>query len=118
MAATEPCWLVTAGVNGGHVLASAERAKDRSARAHGLLGRSGVDGAFVIAPCRSVHTIGMKFALDVAFLDADGFVLKVVRMRRYRGGLPVWKARTVVEAEAGAFERWGLHVGDQVELRT
>jgi uncharacterized membrane protein (UPF0127 family) len=118
MAATEPCWLVTAGVNGGHVLASAERAKDRRTRAHGLLGRSGVDGAFVITPCRSVHTIGMKFALDVAFLDAEGYVLKVAHMRRNRVGLPVWKARTVVEAEAGAFERWGLHVGDQVELRT
>ncbi len=77
-----------------------------------------MNGAFVISPCRSVHTIGMKFALDVAFLDPDGVVLKVVRMRRYRVGLPVWKARTVVEAEAGAFERWGLHVGDQVELRT
>ena len=110
----EPCWLVA----GGHVLASAERAKDRRTRAHGLLERQGVDGAFVIAPCRSVHTIGMKFALDVAFLDAEGVVLKVVRMRRFRIGLPVWKARTVVEAEAGAFERWGLRVGDQVELRT
>ncbi len=118
MAATEPCWLVTAGVNGGHVLASAERAKDRSARAHGLLGRTGVDGAFVIAPCHSVHTIGMKFAIDVAFLDEAGFVVKVVHMRRNRIGLPVWKARTVVEAEAGAFERWGLHLGDQLELRT
>ena len=26
------------------------------------------------------------------------------------------KARTVIEAEAGAFARWGLHVGDIVEL--
>ena len=39
-------------------------------------------------------------------------------MRRNRIGVPVWKARTVVEAEAGAFERWGLHPGDQLELRT
>jgi uncharacterized membrane protein (UPF0127 family) len=38
-------------------------------------------------------------------------------MRRNRIGVPVWKATTVVEAEAGAFERWGLKVGDQVELR-
>ena len=113
MAATDPCWLVS----DGRVLASAERATDRRTRAHGLLGRSGVNGAFVIAPCRSVHSIGMKFDLDIAFLDADGLVLKVARLRRNRIGLPVWKARTVVEAEAGAFERWGLHVGDQVELR-
>ncbi|CAB4363521.1 MAG: DUF192 domain-containing protein [Actinobacteria bacterium] len=113
MTATDPCWLVSAG----HVLASAERAVDRRARAHGLLGRSGVDGAFVITPCRSVHSIGMKFDLDIAFLDRAGFVVKVARLRRNRIGLPVWQAHTVVEAEAGAFERWGLHVGDQLELR-
>jgi uncharacterized membrane protein (UPF0127 family) len=32
--------------------------------------------------------------------------------------VPVWKARRVVEAEAGAFARWGLHVGDKLELKT
>lgn len=107
------CWLVS----DGHVLASAERADDRRSRARGLLGRSGIEGALVITPCRGVHTIGMKFAIDVAFLSADGVVLKTVRMARHRIGLPVWKARSVVEAEAGAFERWGLRVGDVVELR-
>jgi uncharacterized protein len=109
----DECWLVS----NGHVLASAERAVDRRSRARGLLGRSAVDGALVLSPCRAVHTIGMRFAVDVAFLDGDGTVLKIVRMARNRIGLPVWKARTVVEAEAGAFERWGLHVGDCVELR-
>ncbi|MGB8858987.1 MAG: DUF192 domain-containing protein [Ilumatobacteraceae bacterium] len=107
------CWLVS----GGHVLASAERADDRRSRARGLLGRTGIEGALVLSKCRSVHTIGMKFAIDVAYLAADGTVLKVAQMRRNRIGLPVWKASTVVEAQAGAFERWGLHVGDQVELR-
>lgn len=107
------CWLVSAG----HVLASAERADTRGARAKGLLGRSSFEGALVLSKCRSVHTIGMKFAIDVAYLDAEGIVLKVAHMGRFRIGLPVWKASTVVEAEAGAFERWGLHVGDKVELR-
>lgn len=110
---TSQCWLVS----GGHVLASAERADDHRSRARGLLGRRGVEGALVLSKCRSVHTIGMKFAIDVAFLDANGFVLKVAHMHRNRIGIPVWRATTVVEAEAGAFERWGLKVGDQVELR-
>lgn len=107
------CWLVSAG----HVLASAEVADDHRARLRGLLGREGIEGALVITKCRSVHTIGMKFDVDVAYLDAEGNVLKVAHMRRHRLAAPVWKARTVVEAEAGKFERWGLHVGDQVELR-
>lgn len=98
-------------------MASAERADDHRSRARGLLGRSGVEGALVLSKCRSVHTIGMKFAIDVAYLDGDGVVLKVAHMQRNRVGMPVWKANMVVEAQAGAFERWGLKVGDQVELR-
>ena len=31
-------------------------------------------GAFVIDPCRWVHTIGMRFPLDIAYLDEDGNV--------------------------------------------
>jgi uncharacterized membrane protein (UPF0127 family) len=111
--ASNECWLVC----GGHVLASAERAGSRGSRARGLLGRDGIGGALVLAPCRSVHTFGMRFAIDVAYLDAQGVVIKTVRMRRNRLGLPVWKAKSVVEAEAGAFERWGLQVGQQLELR-
>jgi uncharacterized membrane protein (UPF0127 family) len=38
-------------------------------------------------------------------------------MNRNRLGLPIPKARVVIEAEAGAFARWGLRVGDVVELR-
>ncbi len=109
---TAACWLVS----GGHVLASAERADDRRSRARGLLGRTTFEGAMVLSKCRSVHTIGMKFALDVAYLDAGGVVLKVAHMPRNRIGMPVMKAVTVVEAHAGSFERWGLKVGDQLEL--
>ena len=106
-------WLVT----DGKVLASAEVANGRRDRARGLIGRDGHEGAMILPRCRWVHTIGMRFALDVAYLDADGIVLKTVRMNRHRIGLPVAKAKTVVEAEAGAFARWGLQVGDVVELR-
>lgn len=71
----------------------------------------------VLSPCRWVHTIGMRFPLDVAYVDSDGVVVKAVRMGRHRIGLPVPKASWVIEAEAGAFERWGLSTGDVVELR-
>jgi uncharacterized membrane protein (UPF0127 family) len=106
-------WLVT----GGRVLASAEVARTHRAKAKGLVGRDGLEGAFVIPGCRWVHALGMRFPIDVAYLDVDGVVLKTVRLARYRVGAPVRHARTVVEASAGAFERWGLHVGDVVELR-
>lgn len=99
------------------MLASAEVASGHRAKSRGLLGRDGVDGALVIDGCRWIHTVGMRFALDVAYLDATGRVIKAVRMNRHRLGAPVPGARSVLEAEAGAFSRWGLRVGDVVEIR-
>ena len=106
-------WLVSEA----RVLASAEVASGRGGRARGLLGRSSIEGAFVFTPCRWVHTFGMRFDLDVAYLDAEGNVLRTVRMKRHRLGMPSLRARTIVEAQAGAFGRWGLNVGDVIELR-
>ena len=101
----------------GEVLASLEVARSRRDRLQGLLGRDGIEGALLLEPARSVHTIGMRFPLDVAFCDTDLTVLKVVRMRRHRVGLPVLRAHSVIEAEAGAFARWELRPGDRLEVK-
>jgi len=101
----------------GEVLASLEVAGSRRARGRGLLGRDGVDGALLLRPCRSVHTLGMRFPIDVAFCDDELRVLRVVTVPRHRLTRPVWRSRAVVEAEAGAFARWGLRPGDQLEVK-
>lgn len=107
-------WLVT---DDARVLASVEVADARSARRRGLLGRDGLDGAIVLRPCRWVHTFGMRFPIDVAFVSDAGVVVKTMQMHQRRIGVPVWRASAVIEAEAGAFGRWGLRVGDVVEIR-
>lgn len=107
-------WLVT---DDARVLASCDIAADRASRRRGLRGRDGLEGALVLRPCRWVHTIGMRFPIDVAFLDDRGVVVKTMHMARHRIGIPVWRAGTVIEAEQGAFARWGLHVGDVIEVR-
>jgi uncharacterized protein len=101
----------------GEVLASLEIARGRRERMRGLLGRDGIEGALLLEPARSVHTIGMRFPIDVAFCDADLVVLRVVRMPRYRIARPMLRARGVIEAEAGAFARWELRPGDQLEVK-
>ena len=53
----------------------------------------------------------------VAHLDDDLTVLRTTRMDGLRVGRPVRRARAVLEAEAGSFERWGLAVGDVLEVR-
>jgi len=82
-----------------------------------LLGRDGIDGALVLQPCRQVHTIGMRFAIDVAFCTRDGRVLRVVTMRPGRVSRVVLRALFVVEAAAGSFEQWGVRRGSTVVVR-
>jgi uncharacterized membrane protein (UPF0127 family) len=87
------------------------------ARTRGLLGRDGIEGALLLTPAGSVHTFRMRFAIDVAYLDRKFKVLAVRTMKPGRLGLPRLRARHVVEAEAGAMERWGVRPGVRVELR-
>jgi uncharacterized membrane protein (UPF0127 family) len=106
-------WLV----RGEDVLAAAEIAVTRKARRKGLVGRDDLEGVLVLRPCRQVHSIGMRFALDVAFCDRDGFVLHVAALAPWRMSRPVPRAYFAIEAAAGAFDRWKLVVGDIVEVR-
>ena len=99
------------------VLASLDVADTARRRSRGLLGRDGIDGALLLRPARAVHTVRMRFPIDVAFCDADMVVVRTVRMAPNRLGRPCLKARCVIEAEAGAFEKWGVVPGVQLEVR-
>ena len=63
------------------VAAKVELAVTRRARRVGLLGRTALDeaSALVLAPCRAIHTAGMRFPIDVVFVDRHGRSLRVVR---------------------------------------
>lgn len=65
-----------------------EIAESGPARRRGLLGRDGVNGALLLTSSSSVHTVGMRFVMDVAYLDRRGTVLAVRTMRPGRIGLP------------------------------
>jgi uncharacterized membrane protein (UPF0127 family) len=106
-------WLVREG----DVLATAEIAETKRARRRGLIGRREFEGALVLLPCRHVHTFFMRFPIDVAFCDRNGTVLRTCRLRPWRLSPLVANAAFAIEADAGAFERWGLRVGDEVEVK-
>ncbi|MDT9698820.1 DUF192 domain-containing protein [Streptomyces sp. P17] len=103
-------------VPGSHVGDSVplEIASSYRARTRGLLGRDSVDGALLLCPANSVHTFGMRIPIDVAYLDGDLRVIAVRTMRPGRLGLPRFRARLVLEAEAGAMAGWGVRVGVRV----
>ncbi|MFP5316837.1 MAG: DUF192 domain-containing protein [Acidimicrobiia bacterium] len=99
------------------VLAALEVATARRDRMRGLLGRDGIDGALLLEPGKSVHSVGMRFPIDVAFCDKQLVVLRTVRLRPNRVTRPSLRCQCIIEAEAGAFERWKLRPGDQLEVR-
>lgn len=87
------------------------------ARGRGLLGRSGIDGAMWLSPCRHVHTMRMKFSIDIAHLDRARRVIAVETVRANRFARFHWRTRSILEAEAGAFETWGLKAGSVIDVR-
>ncbi|MGW8490666.1 DUF192 domain-containing protein [Streptomyces sp. NPDC055886] len=107
----------TTGSGGGAREVPLRIAASYRARTKGLLGRDGIEGAMMLTPCGSVHTFRMRFPIDVAYLDRRFTVLAVTTMKPGRLGLPRLRARHVVEAEAGAMERWGVRPGVRVELK-
>ena len=66
----------------GAALASVvEIAVTRAERRRGLLGRDALDqsAALILAPCVAVHTVFMRFPIDVVFVDREGQVRTIVR---------------------------------------
>jgi uncharacterized membrane protein (UPF0127 family) len=106
-------WLVL----DGRVLATLEIAVTRRDRRRGLLGRDGIEGALLLTRAKSVHTVGMRFSIDVAHLDSDGVVLRLTTMKPCRLGAFVLRSRSVIETEAGAFARWGVVKGNRLEVQ-
>jgi uncharacterized protein len=99
------------------VLCAAEIAESVTEKGKGLLGKRAYDGAMHFPRVRSVHTFMMRMPIDVAQLNADLTVVRTLRLDPWRMCLPRRKVRSVLEAEAGSFERWGLAVGDTLEIR-
>lgn len=97
-------------------VAPVEIARTFAQRSRGLLGRDGIPTALMLDPASSVHTFGMAFPIDVAYVARSGRVLAVRTMARQRLGLPRPRARWVLEAEAGRLAEWGVLPGRTVRV--
>lgn len=87
-------------------------------RLRGLLGTAVLPdtAALLIQPCRGIHTLGMRYAIDLLFLDADRRILRIdhgVRPWQLRA---CGRASAVLEMNAGCATAMGLQPGDQLFL--
>ena len=85
-------------------------------RLRGLLGRRLSEGeAMLLVPCRSVHTFGMGYDLDVAFLDGDHRVVSIYpQLRPNRASGYCAQAHAALELPARTLTSSGTKVGDQL----
>lgn len=97
---------------------SIEVADDAPTRRKGLLGRTNLvagEGLWIV-PCEAIHTFGMKFPIDLVFLDRN-MVVKKVRHDVAPGRLSIClSAHSVLELAAGSIRLTGTLPGDSLEF--
>jgi uncharacterized protein len=85
-------------------------------RLRGLLGRRELPSGegMLIRPARSIHTVGMRFPIDVVYLDRDLTVLKLTRRLRPWRASGCLRAHSALELSAGECERVGVRIGERL----
>ncbi len=87
----------------------------------GLLGQTSwpPDRAMVFAGCNSIHTVGLRFPIDVIFMDRNwkGVALRpaVVPGRLIP---PIRGAWGTIEMAEGSIQQSALEIGEQLHLAT
>ncbi len=96
-----------------------EVAETSLSRIIGLLGKSGlgVGAGLLIYPSQSIHTVAMRFPIDVIFVDRNWRVVHLrPQMVPYRLTGLHWRARCVIELPPGVIAKTSTRVGDQLSV--
>ena len=103
----------------GRVIANeAYTARTLLGRLIGLIGRRNLPAgsALMIPSCNQVHTFGMRFPIDVLFLNEDNVMLAAESLRPWKISKRCPGASKVVELPAGTISQSGMKPGDQLNL--
>lgn len=71
-----------------------------------------------IVPCHGVHTIGMRYPIDVIYLDEKKRVIRVEEnVRPWRVTPMVMESASLIELPAHTAFDTGTQVGDELEIK-
>jgi uncharacterized membrane protein (UPF0127 family) len=88
-------------------------------RMKGLLGRKQFSSgkSLWIKPCKSIHTIGMRFPIDVLFLDKKNIIVKIKKnfLPNRISGLFL-NAVSVLELPSGILTATDTRAGDRIKF--
>lgn len=85
-------------------------------RMRGLLGRRPLlqDQGLLLRPCAAVHTCGMRYPIDLLFLDSDWRVTKMVAALKPFRLAWSFDASMAIEMRSGTLERLNLTRGTRL----
>ena len=104
-------------VHDTRVIASVNVASSATDRRVGMRAFPDATTPLVIERCRWVHSFGMKFPVDVVYLDVFDRIVDIHLLKPNRLAKPRFTAVRVIETAPGAFRHWGLGRGDTLTVR-
>jgi protein-S-isoprenylcysteine O-methyltransferase Ste14/uncharacterized membrane protein (UPF0127 family) len=94
-------------------------AENLFSRLIGLLGKSKLSSkcAIHIVPCKGIHTLGMKFPIDVLFLDSQGMALKwFSNLTPNKISQVIPSSHSVLELPANSISETDIQIGDHIQV--
>jgi hypothetical protein len=88
-------------------------------RIKGLLGKKyfSPNQALILDPCNCVHTLGMRFSIDILFIDKEWKIIQAIcQLQPNRISRMYWSSNKVIELPAGKLGLTHTEAGDQLKF--
>ena len=112
-------FVVRNRTRGATIASHVELADSPRARRRGLLKRDKLNPGqgLWIFPTQAIHTFGMRFPIDVVFIDRQLRVKRIYhRLAPFRLTSLVWSAQSVLELPSGSLAGTNTSVGDELQI--
>lgn len=75
------------------------------------------DEGLLLVPCNSVHSMFMRFPIDLLFLDRELKIIRIIERFKPWKATPIFRdCHQVVEIKAGVASKKGVTVKDELEV--
>lgn len=85
--------------------------------------KKNLDYVLVLKPAKtknrllsSIHTLFMRFTIDVVFLDKNKIVVEITQIPPWKFYIPKISGDYILEMEKGSIEKYQIAIGDKLDF--